>query len=69
MVHFEITESAVPSNRIFSVGESKQNLVSPKKQPVSSFNGIVTIGVLGEEAGLHRELRVARPARCSAKVR
>ena len=36
---------------------------------VRVFNGIVTVGVLGEEAGLRRERRVARLARCRAKER
>ena len=53
-------KSALPSNGIFAVGESK--LESGESEETTSFNGIVTVGVLGVEAGLRREPRVAGPA-------
>ena len=67
LVHVNITEKCIAFQWIFAVGESK--LESGESEETTSFNGIVTIGVLGEEAGLRRERRVARPARCRAKVR
>ena len=57
----------MPSKRIFAVGESK--VESGESEETTIFNGIVTVGVLGEVAGLRRELKVARPARCHAKER
>ena len=64
-------KSDLPSNGIFSVGENK--LESSDSEETTSFNGIVTVGVLGEEAGLLSFLgstaclqlgRDARAARC-----
>ena len=60
VVHVNITEKCFAFQWIFAVGESK--LESGESEETTSFNGIVTVGVLGEEAGLRRERRAARPA-------
>ena len=59
-------KSALHSNGIFSVGESQLDLglESGDSEETNSFNGVVIVGVLGEEAGLRRD---ARAARCRAK--